>query len=469
LTANQANKTRRFAGKRRRGAAEHATRKDPTRAIVLHPVLRDPSVSTTQRSAVQTAALANADLMPPDARLEEAVGLAQAIDLDVVQSGAVRLARPRPSTLLGPGKVEELRGVVEAEGAGLVIIDHALTPVQQRNLERAWNAKILDRTGLILEIFGARARTKEGRLQVELAHLLYQRSRLVRSWTHLERQRGGYGFLGGPGETQIEADRRIIGERMDAIRQELASARRTRKLHRDNRQRTPFPTVALAGYTNAGKSSLFNVMAKASVHAEDQLFATLDPTMRKLELPSGTAILSDTVGFISELPTTLVAAFRATLEEVAEADLILHVRDVATAFSERQKQEVEVVLTELGVDTDRHDRKILEVWNKIDLLSAEERAAIAAQAARQDKAPVLVSARSGEGIDELKARISQALSKDHVIQTFDLTSNDGALIHWLYRHGDVRSRQDYEDGRTRIEARLTGADLQRFEHMRTES
>ncbi|HKJ63159.1 MAG TPA: GTPase HflX, partial [Hyphomicrobiales bacterium] len=318
-------------------------------------------------------------------RLEEAVGLARAIDLQIAHSGVVRLSRLRPATFFGPGKVEELRALVEAEQAGLIIVDYPLTPVQQRNLERAWKAKILDRTGLILEIFGARARTKEGRLQVELAHLLYQRSRLVRSWTHLERQRGGYGFLGGPGETQIEADRRIIGDRIDAIRRDLAAVRRTRQLHRESRRRTPFPIVALAGYTNAGKSSLFNALTSAEVVAEDQVFATLDPTMRRLELPFGTAILSDTVGFISDLPTTLVAAFRATLEEVSHADLILHVRDIAATASEQQKKDVESVLADLGVDAQAHDSKIIEVWNKIDLLTEDQREALKAKAAWQER------------------------------------------------------------------------------------
>ncbi len=413
--------------------------------------------------------IAPSEPVPEEARLEEAEGLARAIDLDIAQSGIVRLARARPATLFGPGKVEELKGIIEAEGAGLVIIDHALTPVQQRNLERAWNAKILDRTGLILEIFGDRARTKEGRLQVELAHLLYQRSRLVRSWTHLERQRGGYGFLGGPGETQIEADRRVIGERIDAIRRELASVRRTRGLHRAGRRRTPFSTIALAGYTNAGKSTLFNILTKAKVVAEDQLFATLDPTMRKLELPGGIAILSDTVGFISDLPTTLVAAFRATLEEVLEADLILHVRDIAAPFSEKQKQDVETVLAELGVDVEGHGAKILEVWNKIDLLSEERRPALQSQARRLDPAPVLVSAESGEGLDELKARIDEFLTRGQVLRHFDIGSDEGALIHWLYEHGEVRKRKDCEDGRTRIEARLTISNLKKFEDLQAKS
>lgn len=435
------------------------------RAIVLHPILPSPPLPRKQAPADRSPI--PDDLVPPDAKLEEAVGLARAIRLDIAQSGCVRLSRLRPASLFGTGRVEELKGIVEAEGAGLVIIDHALTAVQQRNLERAWNAKVLDRTGLILEIFGDRARTKEGRLQVELAHLLYQRSRLVRSWTHLERQRGGYGFLGGPGETQIEADRRMIGERIDAIRRELLSVRRTRALHRASRRRTPFSTVALAGYTNAGKSSLFNVLTDAETVAQDQLFATLDPTMRRLELPGSVAILSDTVGFISDLPTTLVAAFRATLEEVSEADLILHVRDMANLYSDAQAQDVEGVLAELGVEVEGHEHKILEVWNKVDLLSTEDRQALEARTARLDRAPVLVSAKTGEGLNELRKRINDYLTRGHAVQIFDLQNDEGALIHWLYERGEILNREDIEDGGTRIEVRLAAADLERFEAMRS--
>ncbi|GAB4174185.1 MAG: GTPase HflX [Thalassobaculales bacterium] len=350
----------------------------------------------------------------------------------------VRVAKATPATLFGSGQVERFGQVVEAEGVSVAIIDAALSPVQQRNLERAWKCKVIDRTGLILEIFGARARTHEGRLQVELAALDYQRSRLVKSWTHLERQRGGFGFLGGPGESQLEIDRRLIGERMAKLRKELQDVTRTRGLHRQARKRVPYPVVALVGYTNAGKSTLFNRLTRAEVFAKDLLFATLDPTMRKVELPSGrSVILSDTVGFISDLPTHLVAAFRATLEEVTEADLILHVRDVSHPDRAAQKQDVETVLEELGLGGRLSDGRLIEVWNKIDLLPAADRAGLPREA-------VAISALTGEGEAGLLALLDAKLAESRQVLDLDIDLADGATIAWLYEHGEVLSRHDDE-------------------------
>ncbi len=461
MTDSKSRQTADAGGRHGRERADGAAAGDGTRAVVIHPFRR------AEHALRADAPSGGRGLVPPEARLEEAVGLARAINLNVIESGLVPLTRLRPATLLGSGKVDELKGLIQASEVGLVIVDAALSPIQQRNLERAWQAKVLDRTSLILEIFGARARTREGRLQVELAHLLYQRSRLVRSWTHLERQRGGFGFLGGPGETQIEADRRMIGERIDAIRRELESVRRTRELHRESRRRVPFPTVALAGYTNAGKSTLFNALTKAAVTAEDALFATLDPTMRRLDLPAGSkVILSDTVGFISDLPTSLVAAFRATLEEVSEADIILHVRDIAAPYSDQQKHDVEAVLEELGVEVVENDTRILEVWNKIDLVDAERRAVLESLATHGENPPVLISAATGEGLEHLKARIERVISAGHVLHAFRLDASDGALINWLYEHGQVRERHDYQDGTIGLEVRLADAAARRFEHLR---
>jgi GTP-binding protein HflX len=351
----------------------------------------------------------------------------------------------RPATLLGAGKVEEIGAIVKAEDAAVVIIDHALSPIQQRNLENAWNAKVLDRTGLILEIFADRARSKEGRLQVELARLTYQKSRLVRSWTHLERQRGGFGFLGGPGETQIEADRRAIGERIDAIKSDLGVIERTRRLHRKRRKVTQQQVVSLVGYTNAGKSTLFNALSGAGVLARDMLFATLDPTLRRVTFPEGGAfILSDTVGFISELPAQLIAAFRSTLEEILEADVILHVRDIASAASEAQCAEVARVLAEIGIDT--REGRVIEVWNKADLLPEEEHLRLLKKAGQTDNPAVLASAANGEGVAELAQAIRRRLQRPMCTRNVDVEHTNGSLIHWLYENTEIVERHDTGDG-----------------------
>jgi len=416
--------------------------------IVLAPVL-----AKTQSKKVAAPSSGGASLRSPQARLQEAVGLAAAINLDVKASGLVPVPSPRPATLFGSGKVEELTGLMRAEEAELVIVDHPLTPVQQRNLETAWNAKVLDRTGLILEIFGQRAHTREGRLQVELAHLTYQKSRLVRSWTHLERQRGGFGFLGGPGETQIETDRRIIGERIDVIGKELEQVKRTRALHRESRQRVPYPAAALVGYTNAGKSTLFNALTGASVFAEDTLFATLDPTIRSLHLPGGSkAVLSDTVGFISNLPTQLVAAFRATLEEVLEADLILHVRDMADHASASQRADVIAVLGGLGIEAEAEPDRIIEVWNKADLLDDAALKRIAGEAKRVSA--VLVSAVTGFGLDALRAAIERKLNRARQTIEIMLKPDEGSLSNWIYENCEVVARSALDEGITALRIRV---------------
>ncbi len=425
-----------------------ATAGSSGRALVLHPAFKQ------RRGAADEAALRR----DPEARLAEASSLTRAIGLEVGHAEVIVLASAKPATLFGTGKVETLGELIEALHIDVVVIDSAVTPVQQRNLEKAWKCKVIDRTGLILEIFGERARTREGRLQVELAHLTYQRSRLVRTWTHLERQRGGFGFLGGPGESQLEIDRRLIGERIAKLRKELDQVVRTRELHRKSRRKVPYPIVALVGYTNAGKSTLFNRLTRAEVLAEDMLFATLDPTMRVLKLPDGRRIiLSDTVGFISDLPTHLVAAFRATLEEVLEADIILHVRDIAHADSDAQAADVRDVLRDLGVEPDTHEN-LIEVWNKIDLLTPERHEVLTERAQAEGPDHVAVSALTAEGCDGLLAELARRLGASRQPMQVTVDAGDGATMAWLHRHGEVLGRTG-DEGVVTLTVALDEAEL----------
>ncbi|WP_371311776.1 GTPase HflX [Pseudovibrio flavus] len=430
-----------------------------TRSLVIVPIITNRAISERKGNGDRSSG----GQRSPQARLEEAVGLAAAIELEIVDSGIVKLSKVLPGTLLGTGKLDEIKEEIKLQEIELVVVDHPLTPIQQRNLERAWDCKVIDRTGLILEIFGERAQTKEGRLQVELAHLTWQKSRLVRSWTHLERQRGGLGFIGGPGETQIEADRRIIQGRISSLEKELVQVQRTRALHRKQRKKVPHPIVAFVGYTNAGKSTLFNRMTNSDVFAKDLLFATLDPTLRRLKLPHGSeVILSDTVGFISELPHNLVAAFRATLEEVIEADIILHVRDISHEDTRAQSSDVTDTLEMLGLKVSENDR-VIEVWNKIDRLDPAYREKLLAEA-NDHSGPIAVSALTGEGVETLLNRIENQLAEKRDSVSMLLPPAEGAGLAWLYQHCEIMKREDTEEG-VHLEVRVPVAHRDRVRNM----
>ncbi len=427
------------------------TTKNIERALVVHPVLPPKAEKGTTR-----AHRALEDL------IEEAEGLVHAIHMDVSSTRVAKVSRINPAQLIGKGAAEEIGAIIEEEKPVVVVVNYKLSPVQQRNLEKLWNVKVIDRTGLILEIFGERAQTKEGKIQVDLAMLEYQKSRLVRSWTHLERQRGGGGFMGGPGETQIELDRRIITDRITQLKKDLEQVRRTRELGRKNREKVPFPVVALVGYTNAGKSTLFNRMTGASVFAEDLVFATLDPTLRRLQLPGGkTVILSDTVGFIADLPTTLVEAFRATLEQVQYADIILHVRDISSHDHPWQRQDVINVLTELGIDYD-HDPRIYEVLNKIDAVEADVLSDLRRDAHFSESRMIPVSAYSGEGIPELLNTLSSHLARAEDIYTVRVPMTDGRAMAWLHKEGEILE-QEAEDDYLLVKVRMSADNRGRFE------